>query len=160
MCHNQWQQSDKYAISIKTNPLTTLHFPICHMDNWRGPIMTFFRFHCCMFCLYCDMFTCTNVQKGLYFSHTACAAAPLFTLCLKPEPSLLWLVSWPALLWLVSDTIIHIFYVVVVLYFYSLHKASITCLCVLGGGFHLCVFHCFSPLTVFFGGFYLVSPMI
>ena len=24
------------------------------------------------------------------------------TLCLKPEPSLLWLVSWPALLWLVN----------------------------------------------------------
>ena len=26
----------------------------------------------------------------------------LFTLCLKPEPSLLWLVSYPALLWLVN----------------------------------------------------------
>ena len=32
-------------------------------------------------------YTCFNVQKGL--SHTACAAEPLFTLCLKPEPSLL-----------------------------------------------------------------------
>ena len=30
-----------------------------------------------------------NIQKDLYCSHTACAAAPLFTLCLKPEPSLL-----------------------------------------------------------------------
>ena len=47
-------------------------------------------------CLYWDMFPCFNVQKALYFSHTACAAAPL------PEPSLLWLVSWPALLWLVN----------------------------------------------------------
>ena len=45
------------------------------------------------------MSPCFNVQKALYFSHTACVAAPLFTLCLKPEPSLLWLVSWPALLW-------------------------------------------------------------
>ena len=35
------------------------------------------------------MSPCFNVQKALYFSHTACAAAPLFTLCLKPEPSLL-----------------------------------------------------------------------
>jgi len=39
--------------------------------------------------LYCDMFTCFNVQKALYLSHTACAAAPLFTLCLKAERSLL-----------------------------------------------------------------------
>ena len=36
---------------------------------------------------------CFDVQKDLYFSHTACAAAPLFTLCLKPESSLLWLVN-------------------------------------------------------------------
>ena len=48
------------------------------------------------------MSPCFDVQKALHFSHTACAAAPLFTLCLKPEPSLLWLVSWPALLWLVN----------------------------------------------------------
>ena len=58
--------------------------------------------HISFVCLYCDVLTCFNVQKALYFSHTACAAAPLFTLCLKPEPSLLWLVSWPALLWLVN----------------------------------------------------------
>jgi len=31
------------------------------------------------------MSPCFNVQKALYFSHTACAAALLFTLCLKPE---------------------------------------------------------------------------
>ena len=48
------------------------------------------------------MSPCFNVQKALYFSHTACAAAPLFTLCLKPQPSLHWLVSWQALLWLVN----------------------------------------------------------
>ena len=29
------------------------------------------------------MFTFFNVQKMLYLSHTGCAAAPLFTLCLK-----------------------------------------------------------------------------
>ena len=56
----------------------------------------------CILSLYCDMSPCFHVLKALYFSHTACAAAPLFTLCLKPEPSLLWLVSWPALLWLVN----------------------------------------------------------
>ena len=64
--------------------------------------MLIFRFNICILCLYCDMFTRFNVQKPLYCSHTACAAASLFTLCLKPEPSLLWLVSWPALLWLVN----------------------------------------------------------
>jgi len=29
-------------------------------------------------------FTCFNVQKCIYFSHTACAAAPLFTLRQSP----------------------------------------------------------------------------
>ena len=38
-------------------------------------------------------------EKALYF---ACTALPLFTLCLKPEPSLLWLVSWADLFWLVN----------------------------------------------------------
>ena len=42
-----------------------------------------------MLCLYWDISPCFSVQKALYFSRTACAAAPLFTLCLKPEPSLL-----------------------------------------------------------------------
>ena len=53
-------------------------------------------------CLYCDMFKYFNVQKALYISHTACAAVPIFTLCLKPEHRLLWLVSLLALLWLVN----------------------------------------------------------
>ena len=48
------------------------------------------------------MSPCFNVQKALYFSHTPCAAAPLFTLCLKPETSLLRLFSWSALLGLVN----------------------------------------------------------
>ena len=64
--------------------------------------MHIFRLHICILCLYCDMFPCSNVQKALYLSHTACGAAPLFTLCLKPEPSLFWLASWSALLWLVN----------------------------------------------------------
>ena len=46
-----------------------------------------------VFCTSTVTFPCFNVQKGLYFSHTACAAAPLFTLGLKPDPS-----GWPALL--------------------------------------------------------------
>ena len=45
--------------------------------------------HIHILCLYWDMFPCFNVQKTLYFSHTACAAAPLFTLCLKPESALI-----------------------------------------------------------------------
>ena len=46
--------------------------------------------------------TCYSHNSCSQCAHTACAAAPIFTLCLKPEPSLLWLVSWPALLWLVD----------------------------------------------------------
>ena len=60
----------------------------------KGHYYSDFQVHICILCVYSDMFTCFNIKKGLYFSHTACAAAPLFTLCLKPEPSLLWLVSW------------------------------------------------------------------
>ena len=45
-----------------------------------------FQAQMCMLCLYCDTF---NVQQALYFPHTACAAAPIFTLCLKPQASLL-----------------------------------------------------------------------
>ena len=37
-----------------------------------------FQVHSCISCLYCDMFTWFHFQKGLYFSHTACATAPLF----------------------------------------------------------------------------------
>ena len=37
-----------------------------------------------------------------FFSYCLCCRISFFTLCLKPEPSLLWLVSWPALLWLVN----------------------------------------------------------
>ena len=48
-----------------------------------------FQVHICILILDWDMSPCFNVQKALYFSHNACAAAPLFTLCLKPEPSLL-----------------------------------------------------------------------
>ena len=48
-----------------------------------------FQVHIRILCLYYDMCPCFNVQKALYFSHTACGAAPLFTLCLQPEPSLL-----------------------------------------------------------------------
>jgi len=48
----------------------------------KGPYYA--HFHICMLCLY----TVLNVQKGMYFSHTACAAAPLFTLCLKPTKRL------------------------------------------------------------------------
>ena len=29
------------------------------------------------------------LKKTISFSHTACAAAPVFTLCLKPETSLI-----------------------------------------------------------------------
>ena len=61
-----------------------------------------FQVHIYILNLYWDMSPGFLAQKALYFSHTACAAAPLFTLCLKPEPSLLWLVSWPALLRLVN----------------------------------------------------------
>ena len=39
-----------------------------------------------IFSAYCDMFQCFNVQKALDCSHTACAAAPIFT-------HLLWLVT-------------------------------------------------------------------
>ena len=60
----------------------------------KGPWFALLMVHICILCLYCDM-----SQKALYLSHTACAAAPHFTLRLKPEPSLLWLVSWTALLW-------------------------------------------------------------
>ena len=63
---------------------------------FKGPYYANVQVHICSLCLYCDIFPCLNVQKALYYFHTACAAAPLFTLCLKPEPSLLWLVSWPA----------------------------------------------------------------
>ena len=55
----------------------------------KGPYGDHFQVHICMLLLYCDMSPGFNVQKALYFSHTACTAAPLFTLCLKPEPSLL-----------------------------------------------------------------------
>ena len=71
--------------------------------NVSGGISHFhFQGHICILSLSCDMSPCFNVQKALYFSHTACAASPLFTLCLKSEPSLLWLVSWPAVSWLVN----------------------------------------------------------
>ena len=53
--------------------------------------------------LYFVPLLCFNIQKCLYCSHTACAVAPLFTLCLKPEPNQLWLVSWLALLGLVNS---------------------------------------------------------
>ena len=33
------------------------------------------------------MLSCFNVQKGLSFSHTACAAAPLFPLTWRETPS-------------------------------------------------------------------------
>ena len=33
--------------------------------------------------------TCFNVQKALYLSHTASAASPLFTLCLKAQSALI-----------------------------------------------------------------------
>ena len=55
----------------------------------KGAYYANVQVHICMLCFYCDMSPCFNVQKGLYFSHTASAAAPLFTLCLKPEPSLI-----------------------------------------------------------------------
>ena len=61
-----------------------------------------FQVYIYILCLYCDMFPCFYVKKVMYLSHTSCAAAPIFTLCHKPEPSLLWLVSWPALLWSVN----------------------------------------------------------
>ena len=68
----------------------------------KEDILCSFSGHNCILSLYCDMSPCFNVQKALYFSHTAYAEEPLFTLCLKPEPSLLWLVSWPALLWSIN----------------------------------------------------------
>ena len=66
-----------------------------YLRGLKGPHYAYFQVHISVLCLYC-------VQKGLYFSHTACATAPRFTLCLKPEPSMLWLVSWPSILWLVN----------------------------------------------------------
>jgi len=71
--------SDKCVINL-------YYFLYCLVDK-RGPIMLIFWFH--ILCLYCDMYPCFFVQKGLYFSHTACAAGSLVTLRLKPEPSLL-----------------------------------------------------------------------
>jgi len=54
----------------------------------RGDYSDHVQVHIIVFSV-CDMSPCFNVQKALYLSHTTCAAAPLFTLCLKPEPSLL-----------------------------------------------------------------------
>ena len=42
-----------------------------------------------MVCLYCDMFTLFNVQKGVYsilLLYSLLFFRPLLTLCLKPEP--------------------------------------------------------------------------
>ena len=60
--------------------------------SWENILKRTYRAHSFKFILVfsvCDMSQCFNVQKALYFSHTVCAAAPHFTLCLKPEPSLL-----------------------------------------------------------------------
>ena len=67
------------------NPATQPH---TYPDIWqlKGPYYANVQVNISILCLY--MSPCFNVQKALYFSHTACAAAPLFTLCLKPEPSL------------------------------------------------------------------------
>ena len=51
-------------------------FVLCSFNQLKGPIMLMFRFITltvvliCILCLCCDMFTCFNVKKGLYFSHT------------------------------------------------------------------------------------------
>ena len=68
--------------------LWELHYILC---CWRYVFNYLSHQH--WYCIYLK-----RTYYAYYHVHTACASAPLFTLCLKPESSLLWLVSWPVLL--------------------------------------------------------------